>query len=373
MQAALLFYEKIVADLVEYGFTLNPYDSCVANKMVDGSLLTILWHVDDLKISHANEDVVTDVIEWIRKRYETLPGDCGTMKVVTGKEHDFLGVHFDFRSNGKVIISMIPYILDLIDQFPDDHKYSKRSTPASTSLFKIDSSEEVLSVKHAKVFHTYVAKLLYLTKHARPDIALAVAFLTTRVRNPTFLDWKKLRRCVQYLSCYTHLVLTLKSDNLPINKWWVDASYAVHHDCKGHTGSMLSLGKGAVSCHSTRQKINTRSSTEAELVAVDDMAGQIIWTRNFILAQGFLVHESIVYQDNKSAILLETNGAKSAGKRSKHIAVRYYFIKDRIKSKEVKIEWCSTLDMVSDVFTKPLQGELFTKFRSGVMNLDPVR
>ena len=138
---------------------------------------------------------------------------------------------------------MIPYIVDLIDQFPDDHKYSKRATPASASLFKLESSEKFLPDRDKKVFHTYAAKLLYLTKHARPDIAIAVAFLTTRVRNPSFLDWKKLRRCVQYLSCYSHLVLTLQSDNLPIRKWWVDASYAVHHDCKGHTGSMLSLFK----------------------------------------------------------------------------------------------------------------------------------
>ena len=96
MQAALLFYEKIVGDLLEYGFTLNPYDPCVANKMVHVSLLTILWHVEDLKISHSSKDVVTDVIDRIRERYETLPGDYGTMKVVRGKQHDFLGVNFDF-------------------------------------------------------------------------------------------------------------------------------------------------------------------------------------------------------------------------------------------------------------------------------------
>ena len=175
---------------------------------------------------------------------------------------------------------------------------------------------------------------------------------------------------MQYLACFSHLVLTLQSDNLPIGKWWVDASYAVHHDCRGHTGSMLTLGKGAVACHSTRQKINTRSSTEAELVAVDDMAGHILWTRNFILAQVFLVHESIVYQDNRSAILLESNGMKSAGKRSKHIAIRYYFITDRVRKKEVKIEWCPTLEMLGDFFTKPVQGELFRKFRDGVLNLE---
>ena len=128
------------------------------------------------------------------------------------------------------------------------------------------------------------------------------------------------------------------------------------------------MGRGAVSTHSIKQKINTRSSTEAELVAVDDMAGLILWTTSFLKGHGYTNDSTIVYQDNKSAILLEKNGVWSCGKRSKHISVRYFFIKDRVDKGELSIDWCSASEMVADYFTKPLQGRLFFKFRQLIMN-----
>jgi hypothetical protein len=91
-----------------------------------------------------------------------------------------------------------------------------------------------------------------------------------------------------------------------IVKWWVDASFAVHPDMKSHTGDIMSLGKGAIYGTSTRQKMSTKSSTEAKLVGVNDVMPQVLWTRYFLEAQGYGV--AIVYQDNQSSILLEKHG-----------------------------------------------------------------
>jgi outer membrane protein W len=131
---------------------------------------------------------------------------------------------------------------------------------------------------------------------------------------------------------------------------------------------MASLGKGALMPTSTRQKLNTRSSTETELVAADDMMPQIMWTNYFMDAQGYGLTQTILYQDNKSAILLEKNGKLSSSKRTKHVNIRYYFIKDRIANKELSVEYCPTEEMPADFFTKPLQGKLFFKFRKAIMN-----
>ena len=138
---------------------------------------------------------------------------------------------------------------------------------------------------------------------------------------------------------------------------------------KGHTGGMMSLGRGAIITASTKQKINTRSSTEAELVGVDDVMSKVLWTRYFIEAQGYNVKLSTIYQDNQSTILLENNGQASS-KRTKHINVRYFFVTDRVKSKEVTIQYCPTKEMKADFFTKPLQGRLFYKLRAEVMNME---
>mmetsp|Transcript_34004 Transcript_34004/g.65363 ORF Transcript_34004/g.65363 Transcript_34004/m.65363 type:complete len:106 (-) Transcript_34004:390-707(-) len=102
---------------------------------------------------------------------------------------------------------------------------------------------------------------------------------------------------------------------------WVDASFAVHPDYRSHTGAVLSLGKGGVISVSRKQRLNTKSSTEAEVVGVDDASSQILWTNYFIKAQGYQINETLVYQDNQSAILLEKNGKQSSGKRTRHMNI----------------------------------------------------
>jgi hypothetical protein len=184
-------------------------------------------------------------------------------------------------------------------------------------------------------------------------------------------DYKKLSRVIKYLRGTINMPLCLEADSAKEPKWWVDASYGVHPDLKSHTGGMLSLGAGAIYGTSTRQKINTKSSTEAELVGVAEVLPQILWTQYFLHAQGYGEEPCTIYQDNKSAILLEENGRASSSKRTRHINVRYYFVTDRIKNGEIKIEYCPTEQMMADFFTKPLQGVLFTKFRDFIMNVDP--
>ena len=131
----------------------------------------------------------------------------------------------------------------------------------------------------------------------------------------------------------------------------------------------MTIGKGAAYTTSQKQKINTRSSTEAELVAVNDAMGQILWTRYFMEAQGYNIDANILEQDNKSAMLLEKNGKLSSSKKTRHINIRYFFVQDRIAAGEVMLEHCPTEEMVGDFFTKPLQGATFRKFRDAILNL----
>ena len=93
MKAALLFYLKFVESLTSIGFVLNLYDSCITNKMVDRHQLPVVWHVDDLKILHQNESVVTRMITWFRKTYEVLFDDgTGSMTVHRGRVYEYPGM-----------------------------------------------------------------------------------------------------------------------------------------------------------------------------------------------------------------------------------------------------------------------------------------
>jgi hypothetical protein len=263
---------------------------------------------------------------------------------------------------------MDDYVQDLLDEAPED-MLGTVATPAGEHLFTVTENPTYLDDPDAELFHHLTAKLLFLCKRARPDLQTAVAFLTTRVKRPDVDDYKKLGRVIKYLRGTPDLALTLEADNAHVVKWWADASFAVHTDMRSHTGGTMSLGKGSVFSGSTRQKLNTKSSTEAELVAVDDVMPLVLWTRYFLQAQGYEVKENKVFQDNQSAILLERNGRRSSSRRTRHINIRYFFVTDRIQAKELTVEYCPTEEMLADMFTKPLQGSLFRKFRAAVMNL----
>jgi hypothetical protein len=97
---------------------------------------------------------------------------------------------------------------------------------------------------------------------------------------------------------------------------------------KSHTGGAMTLGKGSMYSTSVKQKLMTRSLTEAKVVAVHDVMPQMLWTAYFLKGQGVHVPDSILYQDNMSAMLLEKNGRASASKRSRHMNIRYFFIAD---------------------------------------------
>jgi hypothetical protein len=146
--------------------------------------------------------------------------------------------------------------------------------------------------------------------------------------------------------------LTLSADDLKVIKWYVDASFALHPDFKSHTGAMMMLGKGSIQSIARKQKMNVHSSTEGKLLAVDDTATMILWTKLFLEAQGYDVDKNIVYQDNKSAILLETNGKKSSGKRTHALNIHYFFITDQVEKGNAQIEHCGTTTTWSEIFLR---------------------
>jgi hypothetical protein len=386
MVASLLYYQKFTNSLKENGYEMNPYDPCVWNRIIKGSQCTICFHVDDCKISHKSTKVIDSTIEWLRRDYESIFEDgSGEMKVCRGKVHKYLGMTLDFATKRQVRISMIDYVEDVVRAWDsakvatDDDGFKRvlpkarkgRSSAAPDDLFKVDEDSEKLQPTMTTAFHNIVAKALYLVKRARPDASVAIAFLTTRVRSPDVDDWRKLEHLVEYLRSTMQMPLILDADGTGVLNWYVDASFAVHANMRGHTGGGLTMGRGFPIVCSTKQKLNTRSSTESELVGVDDMMPSILWTRYFLRAQGYRVSDNIIFQDNKSTMLLERNGKASSSKRTKHINVRYFFITDRISKGEVRVEWCPTAEMVADFMTKPLQGSTFKKFRDLIMGALP--
>ena len=140
---------------------------------------------------------------------------------------------------------------------------------------------------------------------------------------------------MRYIKGTRTLLLILSANRSGVLKWWVDASFAVYPNMREHSGRSFSLGRGFPIVGSTKQKLNTHSSTETELVVVDDFMQAICWIRYFLKVQGYIILDNVLFQDNRSSILLEKNGKDSSSKRTKHINVWYLFITDRVSQGDV--------------------------------------
>ena len=324
-----------------------------------------MWHVDDLKVSHANPKVVDSFIEWIERKH----GDpkLGKVKAKRGKVHDCLGMTLDFSEKWKVKIDQTKGIKQMLEEFPEPIR-STAETPAAENLFDVHESP-LLDRDKADIFHSFVAKNLCFCKRGRPDIQVAVAFLCTRVKEPTQQDWHKLMRLMRHLKRTQDVILTLGTTVGAVMKWFADAAFAVHQDMKSHTGLNMTWGQGSVISASRKQKLNTTSSCEAELVAANDAMGPLMWTKLFLQKQG--CNPTVMFeQDNTSAILLERNGKSSSGKRTRHLNIRFFCITDLLEKQEFEVEHCPTEDMQADFLTKPLQGEKFKKMFEWLMGIE---
>jgi hypothetical protein len=280
----------------------------------------------------------------------------------------------DFTTACQVAVTMFDHLDDTLTVFEniEPNGAGTKSSAAPVDLFTVNENCEKLEDDKAVQFHDVVAKTLYVTKRARPDTCAPIAFLTTRVREPDKDDWKKMVHLMRCVRGARDMPLILSANGSHILKWWVDASFAVHPNLRGHAGGGLSLGRGFPIVGSTKHKLNARSSTEAELVGADDFMPAICWTRYFMESQGYNIEDNVLHQDNKSSILLEKNGKASSSKRAKHVNIRFFFVTDRINKGESSVEWCPTGNMIGDFATKPLQGAVFKKFRDHVMGVVPI-
>ena len=327
--------------------------------------MTVGWHVDDLKISHADPKELEVIISKLESEF----GKETPLTVHRGKVHNYLGMTIDFSDTGKVIFSMDDYINKMLGEVPKDLMKGSCTSPAANHLFSVNNSCKKLDSATAILFHHLTAQLLYLGKRTRPDLLLAISFLCTRVQEPDEDDWKKLGRCLRFLRETKNDHLTLEADGNSVISWWIDASYAVHPNMRSHTGATMSMGKGCPISISTKQKINTRSSTEAEIVGVNDAMYLVLWVRHFLESQGYNIKDNVVYQNNQSSIKLEQNGKTPSTKNTRHMEIRYFFVTDNIQRNKLSVKYCPTEIMLGDYYTKPQQGSRMRRSRVSILNL----
>ena len=359
IRSSYLWYQTLSSFLIECGFKTNPYDPCVMNKMGgNGVQVTICFHVDDLLVTCTDSSILESVLNQLKTRF-------GEVTVHMGAIHNYLGAVFNFETPGEVNLSM-PHHTKMI--VADSGITGNAATPAQSTLFDIEEDSPLLGAEDKDWFHSFTHRVMYLANKLNFECLVACAFLSGRTQAPTEQDKRKLVHLLQYLNENPEKRLTLAiGDQLQVIQY-TDASYGVHHDGKSHTGSCISLGRGAVWARSVKQKIVTKSSTESELVALSDESSKGLWCLYFLQNQGYSEVKYVTHmQDNTSAMVLALKGGASAH-RTRHIKVRYFWINDYIQANELKLQHLATDLMIADGLTKPLIGQHFKLMCSRLLN-----
>ena len=363
VESARLWYNTLASFLESKGFIKNAYDPCVFFRNDGKKKIYAAIYVDDIKAISASQEE----LDLFQSEIEEV---FGKVTVKDGPIHEYLGMLFDYSSPGQVKVNMQKYLTDIVSEAKIS---SSADTPAAENLFCISADSPLLPESERENFHRVVAQLLYAAVRVRPDILLPIIFLSSRVQKATAEDAHKLKRVLRYLHGTLDMGIFLgagEDGTLRILSY-ADASYGVHPDAKSHSGMFISLGRGPVMTKSVKTKIVCKSSTEAELVTLSDSVSLASYQLNFLWSLGYYLKPGVFFQDNISTMRLAENG-RSNSDRTKHIKIRYFFIKQFLDSGEFEMVHCPTDLMVADILTKPLQGEAFKRLRDYLLGVLPV-
>ena len=358
VESAALWYDSLRETMEGLGYTRNPYDICVFNRRKEsGVQCTAAVHVDDLLITSVSDDMISALTCGLKSRYGDITETYGTTL-------NYLGMVFDLSHPGEARVTMKGYVDDMIATCGVS---GSARTPATEGLFDVRDEPGDVSEAERVEFHSNVARAAYLAKRARPDILMPVAYLATRVTKCTRDDIHKLLRLMKYVNATRERGIVLRIGNEGVCvKVYIDAAYGVHADGKSHTGSCVVIGDvGPVHCKSSKQTIVSKSSTEAELIALSDSANQGLHMRNFLIEQGYECGPVTVFQDNMSCMALMERG-RSGAEKTRHIAIRYFWLKERVTAGEALIKHKGTVEMYANLLTKPLQGSQFLSERDAL-------
>ena len=190
---------------------------------------------------------------------------------------------------------------------------------------------------------------------------LAVNRLCRHAQAPNVGDWKALQRTLRYISKTRKAQLLLPATSLQVEAH-IDASFASDKvDRKSTTGAVVMVGGAVVWAKSGKQSIVTKSSFEAELVALSDMASMVLWVAMFMGDLGFKSGVPIIYQDNQSTMKVAEKGLTN-NPNTKHIDIRQLWVSEVMENGRLNLQYKKTDEMIADGMTKPLIGEKFYKF-----------
>jgi hypothetical protein len=253
----------------------------------------------------------------------------------------------------------------LADKFLVD-KDSISSSPTGANF--LEENEKDVSINATK-YLGLIMSLMYLARYTRPDVLMSVTYLATKSANPTQGHYNKAMKILSYVVSTKNRTLFFSARaNLEL-KLYADAAHMLHKDAKGHGGIIATLGSAPIVSKSFKFKLVTRSSTESEMVCLEETVTFALWLSTLFRDFDFKHKLPVkILQDNLSTIGIVMNGGSF--NRSKHMIAKYAFIKQHVDTGEIELIHCRTNLMVADMLTKPLGGTDLKKLSDLVFMVD---
>ena len=362
------WFEVINLVIIKMGYTPIENDTCLYVKQVTSDDISYCsLYVDDMKLAGSEKA--------IKEFHEGLMNEFGRDNVtayIDGNCVNFLGMKIERRER-SVKVSQQIYIENMIED-EDNLELNTIVTTPHPSNFAQDRSRDN-SPKSAEVeyFRKKVMQVMYLAVRTRPDVLLDVVVLAGRLQDPSVNDIAVLKRILTYLYQTRQSGLIFREGEW--NFWaCVDASFNTYENGRGHSGILMFLDNtsAAVLAKSLKQKVVTSSSTQSELVGLNEGLLHILWIANILLdlLPNVPIYPIKIYNDNQSMITLVKRPVVNRQGRSKFMNRALFKVNDNVESGEIVLLYENTEHLVADFLTKALYGERFTRFRARIMGSD---
>ncbi|CAM8990990.1 unnamed protein product [Rhodiola kirilowii] len=349
-QAPRAWYARIDTYMLENEFQKCPYEHTLYIKMsAEGQMLIVCLYVDDLIFTGSSEEMFIEFKEAMTRQFEMT--DMGLMSY-------FLGIEVEQADSG-IFISQKKYAKDILKRFKFEGMKAVRTPVAERMEMMKEGTGELVNPTY---FKSIVGSLRYLTS-TRPDIVYGVGLISRFMEKPQQSHLLAAKRILRYISGTIDYGIMYSHTEEFCLTGYTDSDWAGDVETRKSTsGYAFYLGDGVVSWSSKKQQVVALSTAEAEYIAVTTAACQAVWLRRILED---LKHKqegpTRIMCDNKSAIALAKNPVFHG--RSKHIGIRYHYIRELVKDGEIELEFCKTDEQVADIFTKGLSSDKFELFR----------
>jgi Reverse transcriptase (RNA-dependent DNA polymerase) len=360
-QSGRRWYQKLTSIFTSLGLIQCSVDQAVFYKSNPraNELTVVAVHVDDCTIAATSPRLVNALKDGLRKHVEVT--DLGEL-------HWMLGIEVKRDREARTIhLSQRAYIDSILRRFNFDG-LKPLSTPMDTQVHLRSEQAPTTPAEFAMMrdvpYREAVGALNWAALATRPDIAFAVATVARFASNPGPAHWEAVKRIYRYLSGTRDLWLTYGEAKRTL-EGFADADGSMAEDRRAISGYAFLIDGGAVSWSSKRQEIVSLSTTESEYVAVTHGGKEAVWLRSLLShVFGPFKDPTTLFSDNQSAIALTRDHQYHA--RTKHIDVRYHWIRWVVEQGTIKLVYCPTDDMVADALTKALPSPKVKHFAAGL-------